>query len=75
MSLLHWGEGYWTPHGRVFFIGIATFQAIHRLTHGIQPDLAGGFDDWSNGNGSLIRTTLVALVAKVKSRSSTPSTV
>ncbi|AHM63202.1 hypothetical protein D770_24785 [Flammeovirgaceae bacterium 311] len=56
MNFKRWlGEGYWTPHGRVFDIGIATREAIHRLTQGVQPDLAGGFDEWSNGNGSLMR--------------------
>jgi ADP-ribosyl-[dinitrogen reductase] hydrolase len=48
-------EAYWTAHGRVFDIGIATRQAIDRLAEGVQADLAGGFDEWSNGNGSLMR--------------------
>ena len=40
-----WREhGYWTPHGKVFDIGIAT-----------SPALAGGTDEESNGNGSLMR--------------------
>lgn len=47
--------GYWSAHGRVFDIGLATRQAIHRLAQGIQPDLAGGFEEGSNGNGSLMR--------------------
>lgn len=48
-------ENYWTPRGNVFDIGIATRQAINRLAKGEQPDLAGGFDESSNGNGSLMR--------------------
>jgi ADP-ribosylglycohydrolase len=48
-------DGWWTPHGRVFDIGNATAQAIQRLAEGVQPDLAGGTDDRSNGNGSLMR--------------------
>lgn len=48
-------ENFWTPHGRVFDIGIATTDAIKRLKKGINPLLAGGMDEYSNGNGSLMR--------------------
>ena len=48
-------ENYWTPHGLVFDIGIATRQAISRLAQGEKPELAGGFDETDNGNGSLMR--------------------
>lgn len=48
-------ENYWTPHGHVFDIGIATSQAISRLAKGEKPELAGGFDETDNGNGSLMR--------------------
>ncbi|MFB9328473.1 ADP-ribosylglycohydrolase family protein [Paenibacillus aurantiacus] len=46
----------WTPHGRVFDVGIATARAIERLNDDIiRPDLAGGRSENSNGNGSLMR--------------------
>lgn len=48
-------EGYWTPFGDVFDIGNATRQAILTLERGIDPALAGLADEWSNGNGSLMR--------------------
>ncbi len=48
-------ENYWTPYGHVFDIGIATQQAISRLAKGEKPELAGGFDETDNGNGSLMR--------------------
>ena len=48
-------HNFWTPRGNVFDIGIATRQAIDRLAKGEQPDLAGSFDESSNGNGSLMR--------------------
>ena len=48
-------ESYWTPRGNVFDIGLATRQAIDRLRKGEQPELAGGFEVSSNGNGSLMR--------------------
>jgi ADP-ribosyl-[dinitrogen reductase] hydrolase len=48
-------ENYWTPHGIVFDIGIATQQAIMRLAKGESPELAGGFTERDNGNGSLMR--------------------
>ena len=46
---------YWTPHGHVFDVGIATSQAIHQLAIGVEPIKAGGKDEYSNGNGSLMR--------------------
>lgn len=49
------GHAYWTPHGKVFDIGIATSQAIWNLKNGTAPVLAGGIDEQSNGNGSLMR--------------------
>ncbi len=48
-------EAYWTPNGEVFDIGIATRQAIQRLEQGVAPEQAGGTDEHSNGNGSLMR--------------------
>lgn len=48
-------EKFWTPHGRVFDIGIATTDAIKKLKKGENPLLAGGADEYSNGNGSLMR--------------------
>lgn len=48
-------ENYWTPHGNVFDIGVATRQAISRLAQGAKPELAGGFEVSDNGNGSLMR--------------------
>jgi len=46
---------FWTPRGDVFDIGIATRDAIVRLAKGVQPALAGGTGENSNGNGSLMR--------------------
>lgn len=53
---VNWKEHhYWTPHGKVFDIGIATSIAIHELHCGKDPVLAGGDTEASNGNGSLMR--------------------
>jgi ADP-ribosyl-[dinitrogen reductase] hydrolase len=46
---------YWTAHEQVFDVGIATSQAIHQLAIGVDPIKAGGKDEYSNGNGSLMR--------------------
>jgi len=54
-------EGYWTPHGEVFDVGNTTFQAISKLKSGVDPVQAGGSDEYSNGNGSLMRILPVAL--------------
>jgi ADP-ribosyl-[dinitrogen reductase] hydrolase len=47
--------GYWTARGEVFDVGNATERAIRKLKEGEQPILAGGKEDWENGNGSLMR--------------------
>ncbi|MEW6615134.1 MAG: ADP-ribosylglycohydrolase family protein [Thermodesulfobacteriota bacterium] len=48
-------EGYWTPYGRAFDIGGTTRIAISRLKKGINLLDAGPNDEFSNGNGSLMR--------------------
>ncbi|PWK77755.1 ADP-ribosylglycohydrolase [Mucilaginibacter oryzae] len=45
----------WTAHGEVFDVGFATRNAIERVLRKVRPDLAGGFEVSSNGNGSLMR--------------------
>jgi ADP-ribosylglycohydrolase len=57
-------DNLWTPHGWVFDIGIGTRVAIERLEDGITPELAGGFDERDNGNGSLMR--ILPLVLHIK---------
>lgn len=53
---INWREyGYWTANGDVFDIGMATNQAIGNLMHVTRPQLAGGYEEGSNGNGSLMR--------------------
>jgi ADP-ribosylglycohydrolase len=49
-------EGYHTPHGVVFDIGIATRAAMERLKAGVPVREAGSSDEWSAGNGSLMRS-------------------
>jgi len=47
--------GYWSAHGNVFDIGIGTRKAIQNLKGGMEPIKAGPRDEYSNGNGSLMR--------------------
>ena len=55
-SFVRWyDEGYWTPHGEVFDIGITTANAIGKLKKGIPPERAADRSASSNGNGSLMR--------------------
>lgn len=55
-NFVRWySEELWTPHGKVFDIGIATRHAILNIAKGHQPDLCGGFSESDNGNGSLMR--------------------
>lgn len=53
-------ENHWTARGRVFDIGIATRQALQRLGSGISATAAGGREENSNGNGSLMRIAPLA---------------
>jgi ADP-ribosylglycohydrolase len=48
-------ENHWTPHGNVFDVGMTTRSAIERLKKGVRPDLAGDWEEGSNGNGSIMR--------------------
>ncbi len=48
-------HNYWTATNEVFDVGITTQRAIDRLVKGTRPDLAGDFEVYSNGNGSIMR--------------------
>jgi len=54
-------EEIWTPHGKVFDTGVATAHALTRIANGMRPEAAGGADQYSNGNGSLMRMLPVSL--------------
>lgn len=54
-------EDLWTATGIVFDIGGATTYALNRIAMGTPAELAGGIDEYSNGNGSLMRILPVAL--------------
>jgi len=47
--------GLWTAWGEPFDIGMATSDALLRIANGIPAGQAGGRDEFSNGNGSLMR--------------------
>lgn len=56
----------WTPRGEVFDIGIATRQALERIAQASAlPEMAGGVDELSNGNGSLMRILPLAYYLNV----------
>ena len=54
-------EELWTPHGKVFDVGVSTSRALTRTAGGIRAEMAGGDDQFSNGNGSLMRIIPVSL--------------
>lgn len=56
-------EGYWTPYGRAFDVGVATSNAIPRLRRGVPATKSGGIGERDNGNGSLMRIMPVAVFA------------
>jgi ADP-ribosyl-[dinitrogen reductase] hydrolase len=54
-------EELWTATGVVFDIGMITTSALMRIANGTPAEAAGGRDEYSNGNGSLMRIIPVAL--------------
>ncbi|HWB61811.1 MAG TPA: ADP-ribosylglycohydrolase family protein [Chthoniobacteraceae bacterium] len=59
---LRWmDKGLWTATGEVFDIGNATSNALSRIAMGTPAGEAGGCDELSNGNGSLMRILPVSL--------------
>ncbi|MFZ4931682.1 ADP-ribosylglycohydrolase family protein [Chryseobacterium sp. Mn2064] len=65
LKFLQWYNAeIWTPHGRVFDIGIATRQAIYKVSKGYTPQLCGGTSEFDNGNGSLMRILPVLFYIK-----------
>ncbi|HMP82109.1 MAG TPA: ADP-ribosylglycohydrolase family protein [Verrucomicrobiota bacterium] len=54
-------EEFWTATGVVFDIGGATADALMRIASGTPAEQAGGCDEFSNGNGSLMRILPVSL--------------
>lgn len=60
-------EGYRTPHGITFDVGMGTRQAISRMQSGTPAMMAGGDEEGNNGNGSLMRILPVALYGAVMS--------
>lgn len=60
--LVNWCDhGYMAVDGRVFDIGIQTAESIGRLRLGASPLAAGGDEEHSQGNGSLMRVLPLAL--------------
>lgn len=61
-GLIDWyDKGFMAVGGKVFDVGIQTGNAIRELKRGTEPLLAGGNDEYSNGNGSLMRVLPLAL--------------
>ena len=54
-------KGWMTPHGEVFDKGLTTLKAISEYQRGSTPELCGGSDEFSNGNGSLMRILPLSL--------------
>lgn len=68
VNFIKWrSEGFWGAYHKVFDVGNTTYAAIGRLLKGISPVLAGGMDEGSNGNGSLMR--IMPLVFHIKDMS------
>lgn len=61
---LKWFDtGHWAAHGLVFDIGNATRNALDRISMGTPAEVAGGHDQYDNGNGSLMRILPVPLAS------------
>jgi ADP-ribosyl-[dinitrogen reductase] hydrolase len=60
--LINWYEhGYMAVDNYVFDVGIQTAKAIQNLQRGMNPLEAGGTEQFSQGNGSLMRVLSLAL--------------
>ena len=57
---------YWTSHGEIFDMGVATRNAMDKLAKGISASESGECDDYSNGNGSLMRILPLAIYLQNK---------
>jgi ADP-ribosyl-[dinitrogen reductase] hydrolase len=53
--------GLWTAWGEPFDVGMATSDALLRIANGTPAAQAGGRDEYSNGNGSLMRILPVVM--------------
>jgi ADP-ribosylglycohydrolase len=61
-GLIAWQDaGFMAVDNNVFDVGVQTSKAIWHLKQGVEPFRAGGTDDYSNGNGSLMRVLPLAL--------------
>ena len=61
-TFLRWAdEGYWTAHGEVFDMGIATRKALVKFAHRTPALECGNYGQHDNGNGSLMRMIPLAL--------------
>ncbi|HWV66445.1 ADP-ribosylglycohydrolase family protein [Chitinophaga sp.] len=61
-TFVRWlSEGYWGAHNEVFDIGHTTRRALQRCATGTSPLVSGGFEEFENGNGSLMRVMPLAL--------------
>jgi hypothetical protein len=57
---------HWTPHGEIFDMGVATRNAMDKLAKGVSALESGECDDYSNGNGSLMRILPLAIYLQNK---------
>ncbi len=55
-------KSYWTPYDNTFDIGNTTAESLNNVVGGVPPEQAGGNDERSNGNGSLMRILPLAFV-------------
>ena len=64
-GLVDWyDKGFMAVGGEVFDVGIQTADSIRALKRGVEPLRAGGADEYSNGNGSLMRVLPLALLSR-----------
>ncbi len=57
---------YWTPHGEIFDMGVSTRNAMDKIAKGVSALQSGECDDYSNGNGSLMRILPLAIYLQNK---------
>lgn len=55
-------NGYKTPFGKIFDIGLATSNSIWKFKNGVDPNECGGITENDNGNGAIMRISPVTFL-------------
>jgi ADP-ribosyl-[dinitrogen reductase] hydrolase len=64
--LIWYEKAAYTATNEVFDVGITVAMALDRISQGTEPEFAGATDEWSAGNGSLMRSLPYAFITDLE---------